>query len=95
MPPVVVPVHSLARLRAFVLDRDKLALMVGVATIEWRQRVESIERSIARNQAEQRAYGEDVLRGVGLDPAAGEYRIDDETGIVTELVAGAWGPVQR
>ena len=89
----IVDPDALARLRAFVTDRDKLALMIGIATVEWRQRVERTEASIARSAQEQKAYGETLLRSAGLDPTAHEYQIDPQTGTVRELIAGAWHEV--
>ena len=84
---------ALARLRSFVTDRDKLALMIGVATVEWRARVSQAEASIVRSTQEQRAFGESLIRSAGLDPTGHEYQIDPQTGMIRELIAGEWREV--
>lgn len=90
MPPLRVPEDVLNRLRAMRADRDRLALMAGVATIEWRQRMDAIEHSVERSRGEQRTLGQEVLVAFGLDLATRELDIDLDTGLVRELVAGEW-----
>lgn len=89
----VLDPDALARLRGYVADRDKLALMIGVATLEWKQRVAQAEASIARSLEEQRAFGTALIRGAGLDPDTHEYQIDPQTGVIRELIAGTWHEV--
>lgn len=89
----IVDPDALARLRAFVTDRDKLALVIGVATVEWRQRIEQAEASIVRSKHEQKSFGESLIRAAGLDPEDHKYRIDPQTGIIRELFAGEWHEV--
>lgn len=89
----IVDPDALARLRGFAADRDKLALMIGVATLEWRARVAQAEASILRSTQEQREFGESLIRSAGLDPVGHEYQIDPQTGIIRELIAGVWREV--
>jgi hypothetical protein len=95
LPVMVHDQGVLLRLRQFALDRERLAATAGIATIDYRQRLQEIEAAVNRSRDEQRAYGEQILRTLGIDPASAEYRIDEQTGLVRELVDGQWQEVRR
>ena len=96
MPPLRIDNQDdLARLRAYQADRDRLAQVIGAATVEWRDRLAQAERAIRQSHREEQTLGDGLLRTAGLDPDAGEYRIDPTTGVVTLWADGGWQEVER
>ena len=72
--------------------RDHAALLIGIATHDWRRAVASAEQIIADAGEGERVYAERILRVKGLDPDAGDYRITED-GRILALSAGEYREV--
>ena len=60
--------EEMDRIEGYQKSQDQNAYILGVATVEWQERMMQIMSGIRRIREEQKRAGEDILKAHGLDP---------------------------
>lgn len=89
-PIYTITADELTKIRELRGLQDHHAQALGVATLQWRGVVNTIEERIKKTENAQQIFGEGVLRRLNLNTEKGVYRFDETNCAVYFLEAGQW-----
>ena len=85
--------EEMEKIQALRDRQDNHAFRMGVLHLEYEGQAELITNAVNLVKDEQRAHGEAILERHGLSQDRLDYKIDDDTGEIMILDAGAWKSV--